>query len=123
MMVPEIARLDASALAGAIKSRRVACVEVMRAYLEHIERINPKVNAIVSMRDRDELIAEAEERDAEIARGEYRGWMHGFPHAVKDLEATKGIRTTLGSPLFNNFVPKSDTILVERIRRAGAIII
>ena len=121
--VREIVRLDANSLSSAIRSREVSCVEVMRAYLDHIERINPKVNAIVSMRDRDELMADAKERDAQIARGEYLGWMHGFPHAIKDLEPTKGIRTTLGSPLFKNFVPKSDSIMVERIKGAGAIII
>ncbi|MDO8434165.1 MAG: amidase [Candidatus Binatus sp.] len=121
--IPEIVRLDALALSSAIKSRRISCAEVMSAYLGHIERINPRVSAIVSMRGRDELMAEAKGRDAQIARGEYLGWMHGFPHAIKDLEQTSGIRTTLGSPLFKNFVPKSDTILVERIKRAGAIII
>jgi amidase len=59
----------------------------------------------------------------ELARGEYRGWMHGLPHAVKDLEPTAGIPTTLGSPLFQNFIPKTDSILVERIKRVGAIIV
>ena len=119
----EIISLDAVALSDAIGTRKVSCVEVMNAYLDRIERLNHVVNAIVSLRDRGALIAEAQECDAQLARGEYRGLMHGFPHAVKDLETTAGIRTTLGSPLFKNFVPKTDTILVERMRRAGAIII
>jgi amidase len=119
----EIVALDAVALARAIKSRRVSCVEVMRAYLDHIERMNPRVNAIVSQQPREALLAQARERDAQLARGDYLGWMHGFPHAVKDLEATAGIRTTMGSPLFADFVPNADSIIVERIRRAGAIII
>ncbi|HUA32645.1 MAG TPA: amidase [Candidatus Binataceae bacterium] len=123
MATNDIAMLDAVALADAIKSRHVSCVAVMNAYLDRIERLNPVVNAIVSMRDREALVAEASERDAQLARGEYLGWMHGFPHAVKDLEPVAGIRTTLGSPLFRNFIPKTDSIMVERIRRAGSIII
>ncbi len=123
MSANEITALDAVALSEAIKERKVSCVEVMDAYLDRIERLNPLVNAIVSMRERNSLIAEARECDAELARGEYRGWMHGFPHAVKDLEPTVGIRTTLGSPIFRNFIAKTDSILVERIKGAGAIII
>jgi len=119
----EIVNLDAIALARAIKSKQVSSVEVMTAYLDRIERLNPRVNAIVSLQPRDVLLKQAATRDAQLARGEYLGWMHGFPHAVKDLEPTRGIRTTMGSPLFRNFVPHEDSIMVERIRRAGAIII
>src|SRR5262249_16149917 len=87
------------------------------------DRFNSRANAIVSLRNREQLLTEARKRDEQLARGEYLGWMHGFPHAVKDLEATAGITTTLGSPIFKNFVPKADSILVERIKRAGAIVI
>src|SRR5215469_5423239 len=123
MPTNEIIALDGVALADAIKARKVSCVEVMNAHLDRIEQLNPRVNAIVTLRDRESLVAEARERDVELARGECRGWMHGFPHAVKDLEPTAGMRTTLGSPIFQNFIPKTDSILVERMRRAGAIII
>ena len=123
MSAPEIVNLDAVALSRAIKSKQVACVEVMNAYLDQIDRLNPRVNAIVSLLQRDYLLDQARTRDAQIARNEYLGWMHGFPHAVKDLEPTRGIRTTMGSPLFRNFFPRDDSIMVERIRRAGAIII
>jgi amidase len=58
-------------------------VEVITAYLDHIERLNPKVNAIVALQDRGWLLAQAGERDAQLARGELMGPMHGFPHAVK----------------------------------------
>jgi amidase len=119
----EIVNLDAVALSRAIKSKQVSCVEVMNAYLDQIERLNPRVNAIVSLQPRDVLLKEAADRDTQLARGEHLGWMHGFPHAVKDLEPTRGIRTTMGSPLFRNFFPRDDSILVERIRSAGAIII
>ncbi len=119
----EILNLDAVALSRAIKAKQISCVEVMTAYLDQIDRLNPRVNAIVSLQPREDLLGQAKTRDAQLARGEYLGWMHGFPHAVKDLEPTRGIRTTMGSPLFKNSVPAADSILVERIRSAGAIII
>jgi amidase len=119
----EIINLDAVALSRAIKSKQVSCVEVMNAYLDQIERMNPRVNAIVSLQPRENLLEQAETRDAQIASGEYLGWMHGFPHAVKDLEPTRGIRTTMGSPLLKNFFPGDDSIMVARLRSAGAIII
>jgi amidase len=122
-MAGEIIVLDGVTLSRAIKSRKISCVEVMRAYLDQIERMNPRVNAIVSLRPRETLLAQAEQRDAELARGECRGWMHGFPHAVKDLEPTAGIRTTMGSPIFKNLIPAADSIIVERIKGCGAIII
>jgi amidase len=121
--IPAIVKLDAIALASAIKSKQVSCVEVMTAYLDHIERFNPRVNAIVSLQDRGGLLKQAKDRDLQLARGEYLGWMHGFPQAIKDLEPAKGIRTTMGSPLFKDFIPHTDSIVVERMKQAGSIII
>ena len=115
--------MDALALSRAIKSKQVSCVEVMSAYLDHIEAVNPRVNAIVSLQDRGDLLRQAKARDDELARGDYRGWMHGFAQAIKDLTATKGIRTTQGSRIFKDFIPAADAIVVERMKRAGAIII
>ncbi|HEX7842339.1 MAG TPA: amidase [Kofleriaceae bacterium] len=120
---PDIVLLDARRLSEAIHARTVSCVEVMTAYLDHIERLNPHVNAIVSLEPREALLRQARERDAALARGESLGWLHGIPQAVKDLLPTRGIRTTWGSPLFADFVPDADAIAVERLRRAGAIII
>ena len=120
---PDIVALDAVQLGAAIQARRVSCVEVMGAYLDHIERINPTVNAIVALQDRDVLVAEARDRDAALARGQSMGPLHGFPHAVKDLQPVKGIRFTQGSPLFKDFVPSFDSLMVERLRKAGAIFI
>src|SRR5262245_9136804 len=119
----DIVRMSAVDLSDAIRTKRVSCVEVMTAYLDHIARINPKVNAIVSLQDRDGLLAQARERDGQLARGEPLGWMHGFPQAPKDLFAAQGIRTTQGSPLFKDFIATTDAIVVERAKRAGAIII
>ncbi|GGO79294.1 amidase [Marinobacterium nitratireducens] len=115
--------LSALELSAAIKAGKVSCVEVMQSYLDQIEKYNPTYNAIVSLRPREELLAEAKQADAELNKGLYRGWMHGFPHAVKDLAATRGIATTMGSPILKNWVPEHDAIFVERLRSAGAIII
>lgn len=120
---PEIVVMDARRLSEAIHARAVSCVEVMTAYLDHIERVNPLVNAIVSLEPREALLQQARARDEALGRGESLGWMHGIPQAVKDLLPTRGIRTTWGSPLFASFVPDTDAIAVERLRNAGAILI
>jgi amidase len=119
----DVVMMDAVSLENTIHSRSVSCVEVMNAYLDHIENLNPKVNAIVALQDRSGLLAQARERDAELARGESMGPLHGFPHAVKDLQPVKGIRSTWGSPILKDFVPAADSLMVERLRNAGAIII
>jgi amidase len=120
---PGIVMMDAVALADAIRSRQISCVEVMTAYLDHIEKINPRVNAIVALQDRPALLAQSEERDRQVKRGELLGPLHGFPHAVKDLEHVKGMRTTMGSPIYKDFVPAADGIMVERLRKSGALFI
>lgn len=118
-----LVHLTARALSDAIRTRQVSCREVMAAYLAHIGRINPRVNAIVALQDADTLLRQAGERDAQLARGEYLGWMHGMPQAPKDLASTAGIVTTQGSPILKNNVPKYDAIVVERARKSGAIFI
>jgi amidase len=110
-------------LSTLIRARDVSCREVMTAYLDRIDAVNPAVNAIVARQPRETLLAQADERDRQLARGESCGWMHGFPLAVKDLAQTAGIVTTLGSPIFRGHVPVADSLVVERMRRAGAIII
>ena len=97
--------MDADALSRAIHARQVSCREVMQAYLAQIERFNPQVNALVSLRPAEELLAEADACDRQLAQGQSRGWMHGMPQAIKDLAATAGLRTTMGSPLFAEQIP------------------
>jgi hypothetical protein len=80
-----IVEMSASDLATAIRARQVSCVEVAEAFLAQIDRLNPRYNAIVSLRDRSEVLKDAAERDASLARGETVGPLHGLPHAVKDL--------------------------------------
>lgn len=111
--------LSASELSRRIAAREVSPVEVMAAHLDRIEAVNGAVNAVVSLRDRDALMAEARAAEARAPQG----WLHGLPCAVKDLVATKGLRTTWGSPLFADFVPAADDLLAARLRAAGAIFI
>jgi amidase len=117
--MPDPIELDAEHLSRAIAAREISCVEVMAAFLDRIERLNPDINAIVSLRPRAELLAEAAMADATDRRGP----LHGFPFAIKDLVETAGLLTTHGSPLFANHIPATDDLLAARIRAAGAILI
>jgi amidase len=116
-------RCDAAQLSEAIHRREVSCREVFDAFADRIALRNPPLNAVVSLRDRDEVRVEAQQCDDELSRGSSRGWMHGFPLAIKDLAQTAGIRTTNGSRLLENFVPSSDCLMVERMRAVGALVI
>jgi amidase len=115
----EIKDLGAVALSERLARREVSAAEVMAATLDRIERVNPRLNAIVSLRDRDALMTEAREAD-EAPR---KGWLHGIPIAVKDLAETAGIATTMGSPIFATNVPKTDSGMVARMKAAGGIVI
>ncbi len=115
----DLTALDAETLSRAIAAREISCVDAMVAFLDRIERVNPSINAIVSLRPRDELLAEALAADGATRRGP----LHGIPFAIKDLVETAGIRTTHGSPLYKDHIPRQDDLLAARIRAAGAIII
>ena len=119
----QITELDGHALSRAIHAREVSCVEVMRAYLARIDRLNPCVNAIVSLVPDHTLLAQAAECDSELARGAGRGWMHGMPQAIKDLANVAGLPTTMGSPLMRHFVAKEDGLIAQRMKAAGCIVI
>ncbi|MEO7336973.1 MAG: amidase family protein, partial [Caldimonas sp.] len=101
----DITDLDAHALSHAIHSKAVSCREVMSAYLARIGEMNPRFNAIVNLQDGDDLLRQATARDAQLAAGTSMGWMHGMPQAIKDAADTKGIPSTLGSPLLRHHVP------------------
>jgi len=119
----DLTSLSASQLSAAIKQKHLSCVEVMQAYLERIHRYNPVYNAIVSMVDDDELIKQAELADQALGKSEYWGWMHGMPHAVKDLADAKGLPTSSGSPIFAGTMAVQDSFMIGRIRSQGAIFI
>jgi amidase len=118
-----ITDLDAHALSRAIHAHKLSCVEVMRAYLARIHRINPRFNAIVNLAPDDVLLAQARERDAELARGASRGFLHGLPQAIKDTGHAAGFPTTFGSVLMKDAVARVDSIFVERMKAAGCIVI
>jgi len=103
-----------------IRSRQLSAVEVMDAHIVQIERVNSAINAIVTFLPQRAREG-AQAVDAALARGEDPGPLAGLPVAHKDLTVTKGIRTTFGSPIFRDFVPDADAIIVERLRKAGAI--
>jgi amidase len=121
--MPPITELDAHALSEAIHSKLFSCREVMQAYLQRIAAVNPQVNAIISLQNEDDLLRQADARDAQLARGESMGWMHGMPQAIKDLSNTAGIPTIQGSPLLRNFVPSEDGLMARRMKAAGCIVI
>ena len=93
---------------------------MIRAHLTHIERINPPVNAVVTL-TAEQALREATAADHAPPRGEVRGPLHGVPIGYKDLTETAGIRTTFGSPLYRDYVPTQDALVVTRIKHAGAI--
>jgi amidase len=112
--------LTAVELADRIRRREVSVTEVVRAHLGQIERVNPAVNAIVTL-TAERALDEASRKDAELARGAAGGPLFGLPVAHKDLVPTRGIRTTFGSPIYRDNVPSLDGLIIERLRAAGAI--
>ena len=119
----DITEFTASNLSVAIREKQISCVEVMQAYLKRIHHYNPVYNAIVSMVDDDKLMKQALLADQALAKNEYWGWMHGMPHAIKDLAPVKGMIFTSGSPMFANRIAEEDSPIVTRIRNQGAIFI
>ncbi len=109
-------------MAKLIRAKKLSAREALAMHLKQIERVNPKVNAIVTLVP--EMAAEAAAKADEMqARNEKLGPLHGLPVAHKDLMETRGIRTTFGSPLFKDYIPTEDDLIVERMRVAGAIIV
>jgi amidase len=114
--------MTARELAALLHAREISAVELLEAHLEQIARVNPLVNAIVTLVP-ERAQAAAQAADEATARGDTLGPLHGLPIAHKDMALTKGIRTTFGSPIFRDYVPEEDAIIVERLRGAGAITI
>jgi Asp-tRNA(Asn)/Glu-tRNA(Gln) amidotransferase A subunit family amidase len=121
--VSDLRFASATELAALIRKRELSPVELMRATLTRIEEVNPRLNAFVSMRPADQLLAEAQTMADRLARGEDVGPLAGLPLGVKDLEDAIGLPTTHGSLLFKDHHSEFDTIQVERLKRAGAIMI
>jgi len=114
--------LTACELARRIRAKQDSASEVVEAHLAQIARVNPRVNAIVTLLA-EPAMEQARAADEALARGEQVGPLHGLPVVHKDLTFTKGIRTTFGSLLMKDFIPDHDALIVERLKRAGAITI
>jgi amidase len=109
-------------LARRLRARELSARELLNAYLDRIGRVNPAINAIVTLAE-DQAVRQAAAADEAAARGQFTGPLHGLPIAIKDLVETAGIRTTYGSPVFADHVPETDDPMVTALKRAGAIII
>jgi Asp-tRNA(Asn)/Glu-tRNA(Gln) amidotransferase A subunit family amidase len=112
----------AAKLAALYRSRKVSPFEVMRAVLERIDRVNPRVNAIVTLA-RESALREARLATSRFRRGAKLPPLFGIPVGIKDVTQTRGLRTTYGSKLFEDHVPDADALVVERLRAAGAIVL
>lgn len=121
-MASELNRKSAVEQARLIREKQVTPLEILDAHLEAIARINPQLNAIVTLAA-DEARTQAEAAGEAVMRGEKLGALHGLPVVIKDVTLTKGMRTTFGSPLYADFIPQEDAEPVARLRRAGAIVL
>jgi aspartyl-tRNA(Asn)/glutamyl-tRNA(Gln) amidotransferase subunit A len=118
----DISNLTIKHLSKLIASRQISCVEVVEATIERIQKLNPKVNAFITVLG-ESARREAEHDDSLIKQGKYLGPLHGIPISLKDLIYVKGVRSTSGSKILANFVPDYDSTVTRKLRKAGAIIV
>ena len=121
-MSTELSFMPATELTAAIRAKEVSAVEVIEYFFQRINRLDPQLNSYLALRQ-DEAMADARAADEAVQRGDRLGPLHGVPISIKDLEVTKGLATTMGSALFRDRVPEVDSIVVERVKAAGAIIL
>jgi len=114
--------MSATDLTKAIKTKKLSPVEVIRTFLERIESVNPKINAYVTV-TADSALKEAKKAERKVMKGGKLGPLHGVPVSIKDLIFTKGVRTTFGSKLLEDFIPDEDAVIVSRLKKAGAIVL
>jgi aspartyl-tRNA(Asn)/glutamyl-tRNA(Gln) amidotransferase subunit A len=118
----DICELNLTDLAKLLAAGEVSSAEAVGAALTRLERLESRLNAFITIL-REQVLAEAKKADEEIARGNYRGPLHGVPVTIKDMFETAGVRTTGGSKIFADWIPETDSALVERLHASGAIII
>ena len=121
-MSSELSYMPATELAQAIRSRQVSSVEVTQHFYERIGRLDSRLNSYLAL-CQDQALADARAADDAVARGWALGPLHGVPISIKDLELSKGVTSTMGSALFRDRVPEIDSIVVERVKAAGAIVL
>lgn len=109
-------------MARAIKSKEATSVEIVRAHIEHIEKLNPRINAVVTLR-KEEALKDAQAADDAVKNGALIGPLHGVPLTLKDAYRVKGMRSTFGVPQYSRYKPSADCEVVSRVRNAGAIIL
>jgi aspartyl-tRNA(Asn)/glutamyl-tRNA(Gln) amidotransferase subunit A len=122
MPLSDLCELNLTELSKLLAARELSSSETVKATLARLEHLDGKLNAFITVSG-EQAIAEAKKADDEIARGRYRGPLHGVPVSIKDLFETAGVRTTAGSKILADWIPESDSAVVERLRAAGAIII
>src|SRR5262252_1463471 len=118
----QLPKLELSEVSQAVQKRDVSPVELTQACLARIEKLNPLLNAFITV-TAESALQEAREAEAAIARGEWRGPLHGIPLALKDLAETAGVRTTAASKVLEHYVPSEDAEVVRRLRKAGAVLL
>lgn len=121
-MAAELVFKTARALGELIRTRQVSSLDIIEAFLAQVEALNPRLNAFITV-TADRARDRAREADADIRSGQYRGPLHGIPYALKDVVATRGIRTTNGSRVTATWVPDYDATIVERLDAAGAVLV
>src|ERR1700760_4426704 len=118
----ELPQLELAEVSKAVQKKEVSPVELTRACLERIERLNPTLKAFITVTDSSAL-EEARKAEAEITRGEWKGPLHGVPLAIKDLVETAGVKTTAASAVLKDYTPTADAEVVRRLKAAGAILL
>jgi Asp-tRNA(Asn)/Glu-tRNA(Gln) amidotransferase A subunit family amidase len=118
----QLADLDLYEAATLVRQKRVSPLQLTHACLARIEVLDSKLNSFITV-TAESALAEARQAEAELARGRWRGPLHGIPVALKDLIDTAGVRTTAGSALFKDRIPREDAVVVQRLREGGAVIL
>ena len=123
MVLSELNYTSAIDIMALLDQQELSSEELMRSVYARIEHCNPQVNAICTLIDQEQALSLARQADRQRSEGKECGPLHGLPMAIKDLSATKGIRTTMGSKVFEHHVPDEDSLLVQRLKEAGALVI
>src|SRR5689334_11281517 len=114
--------MDLTTASQSVQKKEVSPVQLTQACLVRIEQLNPRLHAYITVTG-ESALEEARRAETEIARGEWKGPLHGIPVAVKDLAETAGVRTTAASKVLESYVPAEDAEVVRRLRAAGAVLL
>jgi aspartyl-tRNA(Asn)/glutamyl-tRNA(Gln) amidotransferase subunit A len=122
MKAVDLEGLTIGEIAPLIRKKQISSLELTLRYLDRIKTLNPALNAYLAITEEDAVVA-ARRAEREIGKGNYRGPLHGIPFSIKDNIATKGVTTTAGSKILADWVPDFDATVVERLKKAGAVIL